>query len=127
MTLSYLDFDFSEDTSGHASFDAMASARPRQLASLMAEVSGVLAWAHREFGPPGSPEGDALWDYALQASQEVVTALDARYDARHERVEMAAASGAGEARTTLSLTLSGTAAFAESFRQAFASPDAPWD
>jgi hypothetical protein len=119
MTLSYLDFDYSEDTDGHGSFDAMASAAPSRLAVLMQEVVCVLAWAHREFGPPASQDDSSQWDYELQGAQEVATALEVHYDAQHETLAMQPAASVSEPRTTLSLTLSGSSAFSEAFRRAF--------
>ena len=119
MTLAYLDFEFSEDGAGHGSFDAMAAATPVQMAALQAEVIGVLDWAHREFPNRGPLEDGGEWDYELQGTQEVATALDVRYDASARRLELQPAK-TGVRRVTLSLTVSGTPEFCAAFRAAFA-------
>ncbi len=118
MTLDYLEFDFSEDTEGNGSFDAMASATPEKLPALVAEVEGVLAWAHGAFGEPGALEDGASWDLELQGVHEVATPLAVSYAAPRYQLSMTP-SGSGAPRTTLSLTVSGTPAFCEAFRQAF--------
>jgi hypothetical protein len=119
MTLAYLDFEFSEDGAGHGSFDAMAAAMPAQLAALQAEVIAVLAWAQREFPNRGSVDDGGEWDYELQGTQEVATALDVRYDPGARCLELQPAQTCAP-RVTLSLTVSGTAQFCAAFRAAFA-------
>jgi hypothetical protein len=119
MTLDFLDFDFSEDADGHGTFDAMAAAAPAQLAALQAEVVRVLDWAHREFaGARGPLDEGGDWDYELQGLQEVPTTLAVAYDAGARRLQLRPAD-TGPARVTLSLTLGGTPAFCDAFRQAF--------
>jgi len=122
MTLTYLDFDFSDDSAGRGTFDAMASAPASRLPALLAEVAQVMRWAHQSFGLPGLLEDDGQWDYELQGVQEVASPLEVIYDAQTDQVSMQAAAP-GEPRTTLTLTLSGSPAFCESFRQAFAIAD----
>ena len=117
MQLHYLLFDFSDEESGSGSFDAMASVLPHRLPSVLAEMEAVLRWAHREFGAARA-EGD--WDFELQATCEPDTPLHAAYDAASGRVVL---SPGCDALTTLSLTLSGSAAFCEAFRQAFPASD----
>lgn len=118
MTLSYLDFEFSEDAEGHGSFDAMASAAPDQVAALQAEVARVLAWAHRIFGKPAPLEEGGEWDFELQGVQEVPTTLDVWFDADEGRVGLRPGQ-AGAPRITLSLTLGGSPAFCAAFRREF--------
>jgi hypothetical protein len=116
--LDYLLFDFSDEEGGAGSFDAMASVLPDRLPALAAEVEAVLRWAHREFGAPSGEEGE--WDFELQAACEPDTRLNAVYDAAGGRLSLASHC---DARTTLSLTLSGPASFCEAFRHAFPATD----
>jgi len=117
--LAFLDFDYTEDDQGHGSFDAMAAVAPAQWRALHDEVVAVLDWAQAGFGAPGPVGEGAEWDLELQGVREVATTLVVGY-----------APGAGlrlqdgptgAPRTTLSVTLSGTPAFCEAFRQAFGS------
>lgn len=119
MRLNYLDFDYSEDADGTGTFDAMASALPAQLPTLLAEINRVLAWAHEQFADACGPSEDGGgWQYDLQGVQEVHTPLSLEFDA---------ASGAatttpgtpGPARTTLTLSLSGNAHFCAALRETF--------
>lgn len=117
MELDYLLFDFSDEEGGAGSFDAMASVLPDRLPALLGEIEAVLRWSQREFGA-ASTDGD--WDFELQATCEPDTPLHATYDVARGRVAL---SPACDALTTLSLTLSGSRAFCEAFRQAFAGAD----
>ena len=119
MELSWLDFEFSGDAHGGGSFDAMAAAAPAQWPALQAEVQRVLDWAERRFGPAAPLEDGGEWDYALQGTREVATPLEVRYSPGAAQLEL----HAGEEdvpRITLSLTLSGSAAFCAALREAFA-------
>jgi hypothetical protein len=117
MVLHYLDFEFSGDAEGGGSFDALASAHPDQLPALQAEVVRVLDWAERSFGPAAPLDEGGEWDYELQGLREASTRLEVRYaTGRLEWRE----SGAPVPRLTLSLTLSGSPAFCDALRQAFA-------
>jgi hypothetical protein len=99
MELHYLVFDFSDEESGRGSFDAMASVLPARLPALRDEVAAVLDWAHRAFGPATQSHDEGDWGYELQEAVEP------------------------DARTTLTLTLVGSPAFCEAFRQAFGVDD----
>lgn len=117
-TLRFLDFDVSEDADGHGSFDAMANVSDAQWPALLAEVQSVLDWAEAQFpGARGPLEDGALWDCALQGQQEVQTPLHLERDTQGQL--HATPDGPGLLRRTLTLTLSGTAAFAEAFRDTF--------
>lgn len=120
MTLQYLDFETSENTEGIVTFDAMASTTPRHLTALHAEITRVLDWAHTTFpdGPAPTDEGSA-WDYDLQATQERSVQESLHYDARTRRLSSAPGS-AETLRHTVTLSISGTAAFGEAFQAAFA-------
>lgn len=98
--LSYLIFDHSEDTEGIGTFDAMASVAPSQVAAVMNEVAQVLEWAHAAFPQAHGPldEGFA-WDHDLQAQQE--------------------STASGTPRHTITLSVSGSEAFCQAFRERF--------
>jgi hypothetical protein len=115
--LHWLDFEASEDEDGHATFDAMAAAAPAQLLQLQAEVLRVLAWARDAFGAPAPLEEGGEWDCELQGVQEVATTLEVRWDGQALDLQPRAT---GAPRVTLSVTLTGTAAFAAAFRMEFA-------
>jgi len=93
IELHYLTFDFSDEDSGRGSFDALASVLPERQPALLEEIVAVLRWAEATFGPGGE---EAEWDHALQATPEP------------------------PGRTTVAFTISGSAAFCEAFRAAFA-------
>ena len=116
-SLAYLEFDFSEDADGHGTFDAMASATAGQWPALQAEIVAVLDWAQRSFGAPGPLDEGGEWDVELQGVREVPTPLAVRYAPGTLEVKSLAS---GEPRTTVSVTLTGTAAFCEALRDAFA-------
>lgn len=119
MTLDYLDFDYSEDTEGVGVFDAMASTGAQQVAAVHAEIVQVLAWAHTGFGEPGAPVDDGGdWDYDLQGTQEISLSETIEFDPGSGRLRVQAGPP-GAARHTVSLSISGTAAFCAAFRQAF--------
>src|SRR3954471_2940120 len=116
--LQYLDFDYSEDAEGQGSFDAMAAAGPAQLAALASEVARVLDWAHARFGEPAPLDEGGEWDCALQGLREVPTPLEVRH--RPGAGLELRPQDSGEARVTLTVTLTGTAAFCAALREAFA-------
>lgn len=116
--LDYLDFDSSEDDQGHGSFDAMASVGPAQLPALEAEIVRVLRWAHDSFGAPGALDDGAQWDCELQGVREVPTPLDVRFDPSGPALSLEEGAP-GAPRITLSLTLTGTAAFSDALRAQF--------
>ncbi len=95
-TLRYLDFDYSEDTEGIGTFDAMASTAPERSAAVQAEIDAVLAWAEAQFPDMrGALADGADWDFDLQELDE------------------------GPDRRTLVLSLSGSEAFCEALRERF--------
>jgi hypothetical protein len=69
--LRYLDFDYSEDTEGHGTFDAMATTAPAKTSEVLAEVAQVLAWADSAFPDARGPLDDGgRWDFDLQQTRE---------------------------------------------------------
>jgi hypothetical protein len=117
MQLHYLDFDFSDEDSGRGSFDAMASVLPDRLPALLAEIATVLGWATDAFGPSGALEDEGEWDYEVQGIIEPGTPLKVAYDEGSSEVSLTPVGGT--ARTTLTLTLSGSPAFCDAFRERF--------
>jgi hypothetical protein len=94
--LRYLDFDYSEDTEGHGTFDAMATTVPANTREVLAEVAQVLAWANATFpNAQGALEDGAAWDFDLQQTSEAPE-LD-----------------------TVTFSLSGTAEFCAALREKF--------
>lgn len=119
MPLHYLDFDYSEDFEGTGTFDAMAAVAPAQVAALHAEVAQVLAWAHAQFpGMNGPTDEGGEWDYDLSAVQEVATPLDLAFDDASGTIAVHARTP-GPARTTLTLSISGSSMFCSALREAF--------
>ncbi len=55
MRLHFLDFDYSDDEEGTATWDAVASVPSLRLEELEREVITVLAWAHLQFGALRGP------------------------------------------------------------------------
>lgn len=123
MTLRYLDFEFSENTEGIVTIDAMASVRPQDLSALHRELSLVLDWAHSHFpAGPGPADDGAPWDCDLQGTQERSLQERLHYDPQTGR--LASTLGSAEAvRHTVTLSISGTAAFGEAFRARFGVDD----
>jgi hypothetical protein len=121
MELRYLDFDFSDEDSGRGSFDAMATVIPGRMPALLAEISAVLRWARRAFGPAGALQDDGEWDYDLEGIAEPDTPLELAYDERTGEVARASRNRPGADHTDP--TLSGSSAFCESFREEFGAGD----
>lgn len=125
MQLNYLIFDYSEDTAGLGSFDAMASTCAEHAEPARAEARGVLAWAHQAFGPSvDAPGEDGPWSYELRAQREWSDGRsqeeDLRFDAPAARLPAGARPAPDSAaRHTLTLTLSGTADFCAALRERF--------
>lgn len=117
MQLDYLDFDFSDEESGRGAFDAMASVLPARLPALLAEMKAVLHWATDTFGPPGATDDEGEWNYELAGLLEPATPLEVVYD--RSRDELLVTPAAGDARTTLTLTLSGSPGFCAALRERF--------
>lgn len=119
MSLRYLSFDYTEDSDGAGTFEAMASTWPEQAPAVHADVVQVLEWAHAEFpGRRGPLEDGFDWDYDLQGLLEYTAPQALHYDEVTHRLA-ADAGPPGKPRHTLTLSLSGTAEFCDAFRQQF--------
>ena len=68
LQLSWLDFESTDNGDDTHTLEAMASVPPARVSDVLAEVTAVLAWAHRHF--PGGPQpldDGGEWDVLLQA------------------------------------------------------------
>lgn len=109
----YLVFDRSEDEQGIVNWDAMASVPASRVPDLQAEMEQVLVWACTRFvGQLGPVDEGGDWDVDVQAQDDDGEPLPLQWDARTGRVHL---SAAGVGRTTVSLSLSGNAQFAQAF------------
>jgi hypothetical protein len=119
MALDYLDFEYSEDDEGNGTWDAMASVAPARWPALLAEVQTVLHWASHSFRGQRAPLDDGGdWDFDLSAQDDDNgRALRIRWDSASQSVDAEAAQDGSY--STLTLTLTGTAAFGDALRQAF--------
>lgn len=119
MPLHYLDFDYSEDGDGIGTWDTMASVTPAHLPALLAELEQVLCWAHRAFAGQRAPlDEGGEWDFDLQTLHEGTTPDQWHYeDVRGQLILTPGASG--QTRHTVTLSLSGTAAFGAALRERF--------
>ncbi len=119
MPLQYLEFDYSEDTEGVCTFDAMASTSAQHVAAVHAEVAEVLAWAFDAFaGQRGPLEDGCTWDYDLQSQQEYSVSESLEFDPATGRVSVRA-QAPGSPRHTVTLSISGSPAFGLAFRDQF--------
>ncbi len=109
MALDYLDFDYSEDEQGTGTWDAMASVYAERVPALAADIEQVLLWATREFtGRQGALDDGGDWDYELQSQDDEGRPLPANFDESTGKLLLAASA---RGRTTVSLTLAGSAQF----------------
>ncbi len=117
MTLDYLDFDYSEDEEGTGTWDAMASVKAERVPALAAEIAQLLRWARRQFpGQQGAVDDGFDWDYDLQAQDDDGEPLTVHFDPISSELQLqASATG----RTTVNLSLSGSAQFGDALREAF--------
>lgn len=123
MRLRFLDFDHSEDTDGHGTFEAMATVGPAHWPDLQAEVVQVLDWAQRAFpGGPAPLDEGGDWDCQLDGQEETVQALALERAGTGLSVRP---QGPAQCRHTLTLTLSGPPAFVEAFREGVLEDETP--
>ena len=101
-TLRWLDFDYSVGTDDTGVFDAMASVELRHAADVEVEIASVLTWVNDTFPGQRAPvEEGGDWDSDLTVIDEP-----------------------GEPpRRCFILSMSGTMAFCEAFREQFVSSD----
>ena len=119
MTLRFLEFDYSEDSEGTCTWDAVASVSADRLAKLCAEITNLLAWASAEGGALRGPvESGGVWDYDLQCERDGQPLQALHYDAQAQLLEPVPQALPGE-RVTLSLSLSCTADFSEALASRF--------
>ena len=137
MDWQYLEFDCSEDTEGITCWDALAQPAAAHTTALLHEVAQLLAWASRLGLPgPGPLDEGADWDLDLQVQWQSAHSAhsahgqhrlpaQAHWDAATQTLNIhpATAPSLGpDARLELSLSLSGTPAFAQAFREHWNAP-----
>ena len=111
--LSYLIFDPNEDDQGNVNWDAMASVVAERVPALQAEVEQILHWACTGFaGSHGPLDEGGDWDVDLQAQDDDGQPLPLTWQPDDDNVRLTAAN---QGRTTLTLSLSGNAQFAQAF------------
>lgn len=117
MALDYLEFDYSEDEEGTGTWDAMASVKAERVPALAAEIEAVLRWASQKFpGRQGAVEEGFDWDYDLQAQDDDGEPLGNHFDKTEGKLTLqVSATG----RTTVNLSLSGSAHFGDALREQF--------
>jgi hypothetical protein len=127
MDLQYLEFDCSEDTEGVVCWDAWAQPAAQHTSALQNEVAQLLAWAS-QFSPqgPGPLDEGADWDFDLhvqwhRASTEQSMPAQADWHAEKQTLDIHPPPGTDE-RLELRLSLSGTPAFAQAFRERWTPP-----
>lgn len=115
MDLQFLEFDCSEDSEGVVCWDGLAQPAARHRAAMVQEVTQLLAWAHA-FSPqtPGPLEDGAEWDFDLHLHAPT-SAIQAHWQAK-DNILVFSPVPAENDEIRLSLSISGTAAFAEAFR-----------
>ncbi|PIT73156.1 hypothetical protein [Limnohabitans sp. G3-2] len=121
MDLQFLEFDCSEDSQGVVCWDALAQPAARHTPALLEEVRLLLAWAHRfSSQAPGPLEDGADWDFDLQVhgGNRPVHCL---WHSTQEKLELSPPASATE-EIALSLSISGTPAFAHAFREQWHTP-----
>jgi hypothetical protein len=127
MDLQYLEFDCSEDTEGIVCWDALAQPAASHTVALLREVTQLLAWASR-FSPqgPGPLDEGSDWDFDLHVHlhkphSQHSTPTQALWHGEQQTLDIHPAPGPEE-RVELSLSLSGTSAFAQAFREHWSAP-----
>lgn len=117
MALDYLDFEYSEDEDGNGTWDAMASVAESRWAALLDEVRQVLHWASHDFRGHRAPlDEGGDWDFDLSAQDDDHgSALRIRWDGAARAIDAQTPQTGGY--TTLTLTLTGNAAFGDALRE----------
>ena len=120
MALHFLDFDYSEDEDGIATWDALASIPARRLPELLAELERILAWAHAEFGTPEVPlEHGGPWQYDLQCESAGFASRELHFDPDAGRLQPVLPPMAPEERVTISFSLAAERSVSEAFSEQF--------
>lgn len=119
MGLNYLEFDYSEDTSGQGTFDVMASTAAEHVPAVHAEISMVLAWAFDHYPHARGPiEEGFVWDYDLQSQLEYTASQVVDFDPLTRQLTVRPHQP-GAPRHTVTLSLTGSIEFCEALRQQF--------
>ena len=124
MNLQFLEFDRSEDTEGVVCWDALAQPAANHTAALLREVTQLLGWASRfSTQGPGPLDEGADWDIDLQVQLHQPHSphskpAQAHWLAEQQTLDIHPSPGPDD-RVALSLSLSGTPAFTQAFREQF--------
>lgn len=119
MALNYLDFEYSEDEDGNGTWDAMASVPDHRWNALLDEVRQVLHWASQSFRGRQAPlDEGGDWDFDL-STQDDDNGRPLRIHWSHASQALEADTPQPGGYTTLTLTLTGNAAFGDALRQTF--------
>jgi hypothetical protein len=121
MNLQFLEFDCSEDSEHVVCWDALAQPAARHNSALLREAAQVLTWCHR-FSPrsPGALEDGADWDFDLQIHMES-TAIQADWHTATQALVLSPTPSEND-KISLSLSISGAAAFCAAFREHWNTP-----
>jgi hypothetical protein len=117
--LKYLDFDFSEDSLGVGTFEAITSTQAAHVAAIRSEIAIVLGWAYSVFPDLKAPlDEGGEWDYHLQGLQEWTAHEVISFDEKTRQVT-SRVNPAGPPRHTMTLSLCGGPQFCAAFRAQF--------
>ena len=120
--LSFLAFDITDDADGACTLEAMASVRPEQQATVLAEVAQVLAWACKHFpGGPQSLDEGGDWDVLLQAQVDDEPPHNLSFELTGKNTPcrvFSAATPPGCRWLCITLTLGASPAFAQAVAEA---------
>lgn len=119
--LQFLDFDVSEDAHGTVAWEAMASPLPQHNMALLAELTGLLQRLHAAHGPPGPLDEQHGWDCDLHVASDQGTPLAWQWQGQQIQWTWPDAS-MPDTRLTVSLSLSGHAAFTHTLEQEITDP-----
>ena len=114
--LQFLDFDRTEDIHGTAAWDAMASPAPHHTVALLEEVAALFHRLHMEYGPPGPLDETHVWDCDLHIADSQGTAVPWRWQGQ-TLVWNTPDHHLADTRITVSLSLTGDAAFTHTLEQ----------
>ena len=117
--LQFLDFDRTEDTQGTAAWDAMACPAPQHTAALLAEVAALLQRLHAAHSQPGPLDEQHTWDCDLHIASDDGTELPWHWQGQTPALATPE-SLHPDNRLTVSLTLTGDAAFTHTLEQEIA-------
>lgn len=114
----FLEFDYSETPDGVGTFDAMANVAAPHWPTVQQEVAAVLTWAHADWGAPVPLDEGGEWDAEMTATLESAARLQLHYNPQSEALVVHTGDNL-PSRYAMTLTLVGSAAFCDAFRERF--------